>query len=67
MARDTLSTYPDSKETFKVHTNAIKLQLGAVIFHKVKPIAFYSRRLTDAQKRYTVTEKELISIVETLR
>ena len=30
-------------------------------------IAFYSRKLTYAQKRYTVTEKELLHIVETLK
>ena len=32
-----------------------------------KPIAFYSRKLNPAQTRYTVTEKELLSIVETLK
>ena len=31
VARDTLSTYSDFNEEFKIHTNAIKLQLGAVI------------------------------------
>ena len=32
-----------------------------------KPIAFYSRKLNDAQTRYTTTERELLSIVETLK
>ena len=41
--------------------------LGAVISHKVKPIAFYSIKLTDAPKWYTVTERELLSIAETLK
>jgi hypothetical protein len=34
---------------------------------KDKPLAFYSRKLTDPQMRYTVTELELLAIVETLR
>ena len=51
----------------KIHTNAIDFELGAVISHKGKPIAFYSIKITDAQKRYTVTEKYLSSIVETLK
>ena len=31
------------------------------------PIAFFSRKLTSAQKKYSVTEFELLSIVETLK
>ena len=50
MARDSLLTYPDFNEEFIIHTNASKFQLGAVIIHKFKPIALYSRKLTDAQK-----------------
>ena len=41
--------------------------MGAVISQKNKPIAFYSRKLNPAQTRYTTTERELLSIVETLR
>ena len=67
MARDTLLTYLDFNETFKMHTNASAFQLGAVIIQKGKPIPFYSRKLTDAQQRYTVTEREILSIVVTLK
>ena len=67
MARDTLLTYPDFNETFKIHTDASAFQLGAVIIQKGKPIAFYSRKLTDAQQRYTVTKIEILSMVENLK
>ena len=67
MAHDTLSTYPDFNETFKIHTDASAFQLGAVISQKGKTIAFYSKKPTDAQKKYTVTERELLSILETLK
>ena len=65
--RDTLLTYPGFNETFKIHTNASAFQLGSVISHKGKPIYFYSRKLTDSQQRYKLTERELLSIVETLK
>jgi hypothetical protein len=32
-----------------------------------KPIAFYSRKLNTLQKRYTTTERELLSAVETCK
>ena len=63
VARDTLSTYPVFNETFKIHTNASALQLGAVISQKGKPIAFHIRKITNFQQRYKLTERELLSIV----
>ena len=38
-----------------------------MISQEGKPIAFYSRKLNDAQTRYTTTERELLAIVETLK
>ena len=67
MARDTLLTYPDFHEKYKIHTDASAFHLGAVVSQKGKPIVFYSRKLTDTQHWYTVTERELLSIVETLK
>ena len=67
MAREVILAYPDFKKPFQVHTDASHYQLGAVISQEGKPIAFYSRKLNDAQTRYTTTERELLSIVETLK
>ena len=38
-----------------------------VIIHIFKPIAYYSRKLTNNQKSCTVTERELLSILENLK
>ena len=65
IAKETLLTYPDFNLPFDIHTDASKLQLGACISQNGKPIAFYSRKLNPAQTRYTTTERELLSIVET--
>jgi hypothetical protein len=67
MARETIFAYPNFKIPFEIHTDASAYQLGACISQNGKPIAFYSRKLTHAQTRYTTTERELLSIVETLK
>ena len=67
VACDKLLTYPNFNETFKIHTNASAFQLGAVISQESKPIAFYTRKLPGAHQRYTVTKKEILSIIETLK
>jgi hypothetical protein len=48
-----------------IHTDASHRKLGSVVSQDDHPIAFYSRKLNDTQTRYTTTERELLSIVET--
>jgi hypothetical protein len=62
-----LLAYPDFNAPFQIHTDACKTQIGAVISQNGKPIAFYSRKMNNAQQNYTTTEKELLSIVATLK
>ena len=59
--------YPDWTIPFEIHTDASDFQLGAVLSQRGKPLAFFSRKLNSAQKNYTVTEKELLAIVECLK
>ena len=56
VASNTLFTYMYFNEAFKIHTDASVLKFRSVIRQKGEPIAFYSRKLTGAQQRYTVTE-----------
>ena len=67
LSKDVLLRYPNFNAKFDIYTDASKSQLGAVITQNKKPIAFYSRKLNPAQTRYTTTERELLSIVETLK
>ena len=64
---EVLLAYPDFNAKFEIHTDASKLQIGAVISQKRKPIAFYSQNMNSAQHNYTTTEKDLLSIVATLK
>ena len=67
ITKDVLLRFPDFAKPFDIYTDASDHQLGAVITQDNQPIAFYSRKLNDAQKRYTMTERELLAIVETLK
>ena len=66
-SQDTLLAYPDFNKRFDIHMDAGNYQLGSVIIQNGQPISFYIRKPTGPQTRYTVTEKELLSIVETLK
>jgi hypothetical protein len=64
---EVLLVYPDFNKPFHIYTDASDHQLGAVIMQDKKPIAFYSRKLNAAQRRYTTTERELLSTIETCK
>jgi hypothetical protein len=63
ICREVLFTFPHFSKPFHIYTDASDKQLGAVITQDEKPVAFYSRKLTSAQQRYTTGEQELLSIV----
>lgn len=69
IARDVVLAYPsyEDEEPFVIYTDASKRQLGGVITQKNRPLAFFSRKLTSAQRNYSVTDLELLSIVELLQ
>jgi len=62
-----LVAVPNFYEPFQIYTNASCYQLGAVASQEGKPIAFYSCKLNPAQTRYTTMERQLLSVVETLK
>ena len=67
LSREVILAYPNYGEEFQIYTDASTRQLGAVITQYGKPLAFFSRKLSEAQRKYTVTELELLSIVECLK
>jgi hypothetical protein len=67
IAKDVVLAYPDFNKVFEIYTDASSKQLGAVITQDNRPIAFFSRKLSDTQRKYSVTKIELLAIVETLK
>ena len=67
LAREVCLAYPYFSRPFIIYTDASTFQLGGVIMQPPRILAFYSRKLLPAQTQYTVTELELLCIVEILK
>lgn len=62
-----LLKFPDYKKTFFIFCDACDIGIGAVLAQKYEgkdcAIAFISRTLNGAETRYSITEKECLSVV----
>jgi hypothetical protein len=67
MAANALAAYPNHNKRFNVYTDASDFQLSACIIQEGMPGAYFSRKLTKSQQNYTTMEKEMLSIVATLK
>jgi hypothetical protein len=68
IAKDIVLAYPDYSKVFKIYTDASSKQLGAVISTQDnRPVAFFSWKLSNTQRKYNVTKIELLAIVKTLK
>ena len=58
-----LLRFPDYKKEFTLTTDASNVGLGVVLSQDGHPCCFVSRRLNEAKKNYSTSEKELLAIV----
>jgi len=57
----------DVTKPFEVETDASDFALGGVLLQDGHPIAYESRKLNDAERRYAASEKEMLAVVHCLR
>ncbi len=67
IAKETVLAYLNFLKPFEIYMDASATQLGAVIAQDNRPIAFFSRKLSKIQQKYSVTEIELLAKEETLK
>ncbi len=67
MAANALAAYPDHNKQFNIYTDASDFQLGACIIQEGRLVAYFLQKLTKSQQNYTTMEKEMLSIVATLK
>lgn len=64
-------SYPDFDQPFKVATDASNLGLGAVLYQQIhgetKYISFASRSLSESERSYGATKRELLGVIFALR
>jgi hypothetical protein len=67
ITKETVQAYPDFLTPFEIYRDASSMKLGAVITQENRPTVFFGSKLSKMQQKYSVTEIELLTIVETLK
>ena len=67
MADEPVRRIYDPKLPIELHTDASTIGLGAILIQNGHPIGYYSRKLNDAETRYTPTELECLAVVDAIK
>ncbi|KAJ7961417.1 Retrotransposon protein, putative, Ty3-gypsy subclass [Quillaja saponaria] len=67
MINDPVLALPDISKPFEVQTDASDYALGGVLLQENHPVAYESHKLSQAERRYTAQEKEMLGVIHCLR
>lgn len=57
---------PNFEQSFEVQTDASDFSIGGVLSWEAHPVAYESRKLQDHEQRYSIHEKQMITVVHFL-
>ena len=58
---------PDVKKLLELHSDASNFKIGGVLMQDEHIISYESQKLNEAERHYTVQEKEMIAIIHCIR
>ncbi|KAJ7975820.1 Retrotransposon protein, putative, Ty3-gypsy subclass [Quillaja saponaria] len=67
MINDPVLALPDISKPFEVQTDASDYAFGGVLLQENHPVAYESHKLSQAERRYTAQEKEMLAVIHCLR
>ncbi|KAE8706830.1 cytochrome P450 78A7-like [Hibiscus syriacus] len=67
MVNEPVLVLPDYTKPFVVFIDASDVAIGGVLMQEGHPVAYESRKLNETERRYSVHEKEITTIVHCLR
>ena len=56
-------TLPDWSANFEVATDASDVAIGAELSQRGKPVAYFSKKLSPAEARYHITDREMMAVL----
>ena len=67
VSEDVMLRFTDHSKPFEIYTDASNFQLGAAIKQNNLQIAYFSKKMTPTQRRYSTIEQEILAIVQVLK
>ena len=59
--------YLDFNQAFEMHTDSSDYQMGVLVNQMGRQVVYWSKKLSDTQKKYPTAGQELLVIVECLK